>query len=139
MNKQIGIWIDRKKAMILTLSEHGENTLQIESRIGRHIHFRGATHPKTPYSAQYQKGDDQLDRKFAQHLNKFYGKVIALIRSADSLLIFGPGEAKFELEERLAREKVRVPTVEIESAGRMTDRQIAAKIRKHFRESIANA
>lgn len=135
MNKQIGLWIDHKRAVILTMSEQGENIQKIESGMGRHIRYRGATHPRTPYSAQYQQGDDQLDNKFTEQLNKFYGKVIAHIRMADSVLIFGPGEAKSELEKRLVHEKVKVQVVGIETADKMTDRQIAAKVRRHFQES----
>jgi N-methylhydantoinase A/oxoprolinase/acetone carboxylase beta subunit len=135
MNKQIGLWIDHKRAVILTMSEQGENIQKIESGMGRHIRYRGATHPRTPYSAQYQQGDDQLDNKFTEQLNKFYGKVIAHIRMADSVLIFGPGEAKSELEKRLAHEKVCLRNVRIEPADKMTDRQIAAKVRSHFQES----
>jgi stalled ribosome rescue protein Dom34 len=37
----------------------------------------------------------------AAHL--FYDAVIACIREADSILIFGPGEAKNELENRLEK------------------------------------
>ena len=135
MNKQIGLWIDHKRAVILTMSEQGENIQKIESGMGRHIRYRGATHPRTPYSAQYQQGDDQLDNKFTEQLNKFYGKVIAHIRMADSVLIFGPGEAKSELEKRLVHEKVKVQVVGIETADKMTDRQIAAKVRRHFQKS----
>ena len=135
MNKQIGLWIDHKRAVILTMSEQGENIQKIESGLGRHVRYRGATHPRTPYSAQYQQGDDQLDNKFTEELNKFYGRVIAYIRMADSVLIFGPGEAKSELEKRLVHEKVKVQVVGIETADKMTDRQIAAKVRSRFQES----
>jgi len=135
MSKQLGIWIDHKKAIMVIQSDQGENIQKIESGMGRHIRYRGATHPRTPYSAQYQQGDDQLDNKFTEELNKFYGKVIAHIRMADSVLIFGPGEAKSELEKRLVHEKVKVQVVGIETADKMTDRQIAAKVRRHFQES----
>jgi len=135
MSKQLGIWIDHKKAIMVIQSDQGENIQKIESGMGRHIRYRGATHPRTPYSAQYQQGDDQLDNKFTEELNKFYGKVIAHIRMADSVLIFGPGEAKSELEKRLVHEKVKVQVVGIETADKMTDRQIAAKVRSHFQES----
>jgi hypothetical protein len=120
---------------MLTMSEQGENIQRIESGIEKHIHYRGATRPRTPYSAQFQKGDDQLDKKYVERLNRFYRKVIVLIRGADSLLIFGPGEAKFELKRSIARGKFCVESIQIETADKMTDPQIAAKIRKHFQES----
>jgi hypothetical protein len=59
---------------------------------------------------------------------------IACIRDAESILIFGPGEAKVELKERLEGSNLGGRVVGIETAEKMTDRQIAAKVRQHFTE-----
>ena len=132
--RKIGLWIDHKKAILVVLTEQSEHIQQIESGIGRHVRYRGAPHSKSPFSAQYQQGDDQLDNKFTEQLNKFYQKVIARIREADAILIFGPGEAKGELEKRIAHEKVRARIVGTETTDKLTVRQIAAKVRKSFME-----
>ena len=138
MMKNIGLWIDHKKAVIVIQSEQGEDIQKIESGVGRHVRYRGASHPKSPYSAQYQQGDDQLDNKFLEQLNKFYEKVIGQLRGAQAVLIFGPGEAKGELEKRIIHDKVRVQIVGIESADKLTDRQIAAKVRNYFQEAVVS-
>jgi hypothetical protein len=44
----------------------------------------------------------------------------------------GPGEAKLEFEKRLARENVKIPVVGVETADKMTEPQLAAKVRKYF-------
>ncbi|MBI1794526.1 MAG: hypothetical protein HYR70_10080 [Chloroflexi bacterium] len=137
MTKNIGLWLDHKKAVIVIIRDGDEQIQQIDSGIGKHVQYRGATRPRSPYSAQYQQGDDQLDNQFTEHLNKFYGRVIMQIRSADSILIFGPGEAKHELEKRLAREKVSAQIAGIETTDKMTDRQISAKVRRHFQDQPA--
>jgi stalled ribosome rescue protein Dom34 len=134
MTKNIGLWIDHKKAIIVFQSEQGQEIQTIESGVGRHVHFRGASHPKSAYSAQYQQGDDQLDNKYLEHLNKFYEKVIDHLRGAEAVLIFGPGEAKGELEKRIAHEKANLQIVAIEPADKLTERQIAAKVRDYFQE-----
>jgi hypothetical protein len=133
--KNIGLWIDHKKTVLVIRNEYGENIQQIESGIGRHIRYRGASHPRSPFSAQYQQGDDQLDNKYSEQLKKFYEKVIAYIRDANAVLIFGPGEAKRELEKRIVHEKVKVQIVGVEAADKMTERQIAAKVRNYFQEA----
>jgi hypothetical protein len=135
MMKNIGLWIDHKKAIIVIQSEQGEDMQQIESGVGRHVPYRGAPHPRSPYSAQYQQGDDQLDNKFTEQLNRFYEKVIAQLRGAEAVVIFGPGEAKGELEKRIAHEKVNIQILGIEPADKLTDRQIAAKVRNYFQEA----
>lgn len=135
MMKNIGLWIDHKKAILVVQSEQGEDIQKIESEVGRHVSYRGASHPRSPYSAQYQQGDDQLDNKFTEQLNKFYEKVIDLIRGAQAVLILGPGEAKSELEKRILHAKVKVPIKDIVPADKLTDRQIAAKVRSYFQEA----
>ncbi len=37
MMKNIGLWIDHKKAIIVIQSEQGEDIQKIESEVGRHI------------------------------------------------------------------------------------------------------
>lgn len=132
MKKQAGLWIDHRMAVIVIVTEAGEDIRKIESGMGRHVRYRGASTTKSPYSTQYQQGDDQLDNKFTEQLNKFYDEVIAHICAAEAVLIFGPGEAKGELEKRLKDKGFRghVPPVEI--VDKMTDRQISAKVREHF-------
>jgi stalled ribosome rescue protein Dom34 len=76
--------------------------------------------------------EDMRDRRFANHLNKYYDEVIAQIREADSILIFGPGEAKGELEKRLEGEGLKKRIVGIGTADKMTERQIAARVRQRF-------
>jgi len=58
--------------------------------------------------------------------------VIAPIRDAESILIFGPGEAKGELRKRLERNNLGRRIVAIGTVDKMTDRQIVEKVRQHF-------
>ena len=69
---------------------------------------------------------------YTGHLNIYYDAVIASIRDADSIIIFGPGEAKGELKERLEKSNLGGRIVGIETVDKMTDRQIAAKVRQYF-------
>ncbi|MBE3119859.1 MAG: hypothetical protein IMZ50_14035 [Candidatus Atribacteria bacterium] len=132
MKKQAGLWIDHRKAVIVIVTEEGEDIQKIESGMGRHVRYRGASTTKSPFSTQYQQGDDQLDNKFTEQLNKFYDEVIAHIRAAEAVLIFGPGEAKGELEKRIEHEGLKAHILAVETVDKMTDRQISAKVRERF-------
>jgi hypothetical protein len=90
----------------------------------KHVRYSGA--------AQEDSAEDQRDQRFAIHLNKYYDRVISYIRDAEFILIFGPGEAKAELEKRLEGESIAGLVAGIETVDKMTDRQIAAKVRQHF-------
>ena len=126
MKSAAGIWIDHRKAVIVIVSDQEEKTKQIESDMEKHVRFSGGSR------SEQGGGEDQQDRQFTGHLNAYYDEVIAQIRDAESLLIFGPGEAKGELEKRLASKGLSGRVVGIETVDKMTDRQIAAKVRQHF-------
>lgn len=123
MKKEIGLWIDHRKAVIVTITDEGEEIKKIKSGMEKHVRF----------TAEDGLGEDSQDRKFANHLNSFYDEVVAVIRDADSIQIFGPGEAKGELEKRIAHEGVKSHILAIEAADKMTDSQIAAKVRERFK------
>jgi len=50
-----------------------------------------------------------------------------------ALLIFGPGEAKLQLKERLSHSKALSESiVAIETTDKLTDPQIVAKVKEHY-------
>ena len=125
MKRQVGLWIDHRKAVIVIVTDEGEETRLIESNMEKHVRFASG-------SSEDGSAESTRDRQFASHLDGYYDKVIASIRDAESILIFGPGEAKGELKERLERNNLGGRIVGIETVDKMTDRQIAAKVRQHF-------
>jgi ABC-type branched-subunit amino acid transport system substrate-binding protein len=128
MKSAVGLWIDHSKAVIVIVSDKGEETKQLESGMEKHVRFSGGSR------SEQGGGEDQQDRQFTGHLNTYYDAVIAQLRDAESILLFGPGEAKGELEKRLANKGLGGRIVGIETVDKMTDRQIAAKVREHFRK-----
>jgi hypothetical protein len=132
MKKEIGLWIDHREAIIVTLTDGGEVIKHLVSNSGKHMRYSGSSHSKTPEGLKEVTAEDQRDRKFGNDLNQFYAEIIASIREADSIQIFGPGEAKGELEKRIEREGLKGHILAIETMDKMTDHQISAKVREHF-------
>ena len=132
MKKDIGLWIDHREAIIVILTDDCEEIKHISSNSGKHIRYSGSSHAKTPEGLKEVTAEDQRDRKFTNDLNSYYDGVIALIREADSIQIFGPGEAKGELAKRLEHEAPRAHILAIETVDKLTDNQIAAKVRERF-------
>ena len=126
MKKQIGLWIDHRKAVIVIVTDEGEELKKITSNMEKHVRFTGGT------ASEDGSTEDVRDRQFGNHLNSYYDEVIAVIRGADTLQIFGPGEAKGELEKRLEHKGLKPPIVAVEAVDKMTDRQISAKVREHL-------
>ena len=134
MKKIVGLWIDHRKAIIVTVTEKGEETKLILSNVDKQPGRSGGIRSTTPYESQQVAADDSRERKFTGHLNTYYDEVIECIRNAESILIFGPGEAKGELKKRLNRNNLDARIVGTETVDKMTDRQIAAKVREYFQE-----
>jgi hypothetical protein len=132
MKKEIGLWIDHREAVIVILTQGGEEIKHIISNSGKHIRYSGSSHSKTPEGLKEVASEDQRDRKFGNQLDKFYDEVNAAIRDAASIRIFGPGEAKGELEKRLVHDGFKGHILAVETADKMTDRQISAKVREQF-------
>jgi hypothetical protein len=126
IGKQAGLWIDHRKAVIVLISEAGEQTTEISSGMEKHVRFTGGP------ASDDGDTEDVRDRQYDMHLNKFYDQVIAHLRQADSILIFGPGEAKNELQKRLERKGLKERLLPLESADKLTDKQIAARVRERF-------
>jgi stalled ribosome rescue protein Dom34 len=128
MKRQAGIWIDHKEAVVVFLGAGEDEDVmeRIESGMEKHVRFSGRS------AADEGSADDQRDRQFTAHLDKYYDAVIAHLHDTESILIFGPGEAKGEFEKRLEKSSLGKRVVGIETVDKMTDGQIEAKVRQHF-------
>ena len=134
MKKEVGLWMDHRKAVIVVVTDKREEIKLIVSKVEKQLRRSGGSPLKGPYEALQVPADDSHEREFTGHLNIYYDAVIACIRDAEAILIFGPGEAKVELKKRMEREELGGRIVGIETVDRMTDRQIAAKVRQRFLE-----
>jgi len=132
MKTKVGLWIDHKKAVVVTVTDKGEEIGLIISKVEKQLRRSGSSPLKGNYESQQVPESDNRQKTFTGHLNIYYDAIIAAIRDAESILIFGPGEAKGELKMRLEKNNLGKRIVCIETVDKMTDPQIAAKVRKCF-------
>jgi hypothetical protein len=127
-----GLWIDHRRAVIAIISEAGEEMLEIPSNVEKQPGRFAGVRSTAAHESQQAPADDSHEREFTGHLNQYYDEVIGEIRDAESILLFGPGEAKFELKKRLERDKLGEHIIAVETVDKMTNRQITAKVREYF-------
>jgi len=129
MKKEVGLWIDHKKAVIVTFTDKGQEIKQIGAHSERSAQPSGgwASHSGKDYGESNRE-----DRRATGHLDIYYDRVISFIHDAESILIFGPGEAKGEIKKRIEHKGLGGRIVGVETADQMTEPQIAAKAREHF-------
>ena len=125
MHKRVGLWIDRKKAVIVSIADNIEAKRTITSDMEHYVLYSSIV-----------PGDGSpeniRDRRFWNHLGEYYDKIIAHIRDATEIQIFGPEIAKYELQKHLEREGLSQHIVSMEDADKLTDLQIATKVQKRF-------
>ena len=132
MKKKVGLWIDHRKAVIVFLAGEEEEIKRVRSNLEKQIRRSAASRSGGPFESQAVPSDDRQQREFTGHLNTYYNEVISCIRGAESILIFGPGEAKGELKKHLEHEGLGERIVGIETVDKMTDPQIVARVRQYF-------
>ena len=125
MNKKVGLWLDHKKAVIVSITNDGEERRIITSDMEHYVRYSN----NAPGDGSTE---DVRDRRFWNHLGEYYDKVIAQIGEAKSIQIFGPGEAKNELKKRLESEGMLDNIVSVDDAESLTDRQVAKRVRERF-------
>jgi len=125
MNRNVGLWIDHNKAVIVSITNNVEERRIITSQMEHYV--RHSSNVPGDGSAE-----DVRDRRYWNHLGEYYVKVIAHIGDAKSILIFGPGEAKHELKNRLESGGMLDNIVSVDNAESLTDRQVAKRVRERF-------
>lgn len=129
MKHETGLWIDHREAVIVFLSDEGETIKHIPSNMEKRVRYSGASESAGSHD---DLAEDIRDRRFDEHLSKFYDEVIEALGDADSILILGPGEAKIEFQKRLENKKRSERVVNIESSDKLTENQIVARVRQYF-------
>jgi len=133
MNDKVGVWIDHRKAVIVSASADRVTARTLESKVGPHSRYSGRAESQTPEGPQDEGGEKKYEERYSQHLDRYYDEVISQLGQPEALLIFGPGEAKLQLKERLSRSKALSECiVGIETMDKLTDPQIVAKVKEHY-------
>lgn len=133
MKTVAGLWIDQKKAVIVVVTEEGDEIKVIVSNVDKQLGRSQGVRSTSSYEAQLVPADDSRERRLKRQLNMYYDAVIASLQGAQEVLLFGPGESKGELKKRITlRNKGGLRVVAAEPADKMTDRQVAAKVRHYF-------
>jgi hypothetical protein len=127
-----GLWIDHREAVIVILSDHGQKTSRIKSLVEKQLRRSGRSPARAPFESRMVPADDSREREYQGHLASYYDEVLACLRPAEAIQIFGPGEAKSELRKRMERNKLDLRIAGFETSDKLTERQVLQKVRRHY-------
>ncbi len=132
MTINAGIWIDHHKAVVVLLTDEGQEMLQIRCNDGASARSPVGLRAKNGYVPNDFATEGKREQQVTIHLNEYYDEVVACVRSAQAILILGPGEAKGKFRSHIARQKYGGHVAEMKTVASLTDEQIADYVRRHF-------
>ncbi len=132
-----GVWIDHREAIVVFLDTDSDRPLHVASHVVKHLSRGGDSPLKGSFEARQVPPDDRRQMALTGELDAYYDQVISAVGNLDALLILGPGEAKGEFKKRLDRHKLGARVVEVQTADKMTEPQLAAKVREYFHGTAA--
>jgi hypothetical protein len=129
-----GLWIDRHKAFIVSITDAGETIVWVESDIERKVRLSGGSRTgKIPFGPQQVSVDGKQEARIKRQLHEYYQEIIRRIQDANEILILGPGEAKTEIKKELEKSRALASKkVTVQPADKMTERQTVARVRQFF-------
>jgi hypothetical protein len=136
METGTGVWIDSRTALIARVAADGEDSGEIRritTDLEKQLRLSSGERGGTAYGPQSAPSDDMRETSSRRNLRVFFDEVVAAVRGSPRIFVFGPGEPKREFKKRLERDGLGGRVDEIETAGFLTDRQVAARARDHFR------
>ncbi|WP_097459386.1 hypothetical protein [Mangrovitalea sediminis] len=136
MSSKAGVWIDHRKAVVVTLGEDKETVQTLLSEAEKPSRSSGGSHQAEPFGHQDVVAGDRRDHVYRQQLERFYAQVADCLKTADAYYIFGAGEAHKEFHHYLRDQaKLGDRVREVSAADKLSDQDIVAEVRRYFHRS----
>ncbi|XLS30714.1 hypothetical protein ACJD0Z_07760 [Flavobacteriaceae bacterium M23B6Z8] len=134
--KKTGIWIDKEKAHLITLTDGEEHMETLYSEIESYKPSGGAR-SKTKWGPQDVVQDSKYLEREKHQLRNYFKKIADKIDSAEAVAIFGPANTNSKLAEELRQnyKNIAARIVGVEKADSMTINQTKALVRSYFEQN----
>ncbi|UFH36362.1 hypothetical protein [Flavobacterium acetivorans] len=136
MKKQTGIWIDSKKAIIVTLNDGKEFICEVQSDLENKVYHDKEGDKGSFQGNQHINNDKTFEERKKHQMNTYLNDVISTVNGSDELYVFGPAETKTKLQQKIIDSKSN--NVEklksVETADNMTQNQIVAKVKQFYKQ-----
>ncbi|HBC86461.1 MAG TPA: hypothetical protein DCZ94_05860 [Lentisphaeria bacterium] len=124
MAQQVGIWLDRSNAIVVSIVNGVAKTDTIDSDIAETRHPLSSTKGHCTIIPE-----SHIRHRRDEFVKRFYRRIIQSIRNAETIFIFGPGAAKKELISEIGRIKgLRSRVIDMETTDKMAPRQAELKV-----------
>ena len=131
--KQIGIWIDKREAKIVSLKDGSEHFDTIASNV-EDFHPGGGSGSRMKGGPQDVVQDSKYLEREKHQLTGFFSDIMKGVKNADSIVIFGPAEVGIKLNNELSEKDSQLykKIKSVEKADNMTDNQIKSWVKNYY-------
>ncbi|MGK0412101.1 MAG: stalled ribosome rescue protein Dom34 [Polaribacter sp.] len=132
--KNIGIWLDKEKANIVSL-ENGKETIETIISDVENFRIHGGSGTRLKGGPQDVVQDSKYLEREKHQLKSYFKNIATEIKDADAIVIFGPAEAyeKFYKELKENYHPLSVKVKDARTADSMTENQTIALVRDFFK------
>ena len=132
--KNIGIWLDKNQAHVVTIENSNETLKTIPSNI-EHFNVRGGSGTRLKGGPQDVVQDSKYLEREKHQFKNYFNEIIPEIQDAKNIVIFGPAEAKIKFKKELEEnhKKLDDKVAKVETADSMTNNQVIAWVRDFYK------
>ncbi|WP_103864149.1 hypothetical protein [Aquimarina sp. I32.4] len=134
--KNIGIWIDKEQADIITVNQENDDMITVVSEV-ENFRAHGGSGTRLKGGPQDVVQDSKFLEREKHQFKVYFKKIIPFIKDADNIVIYGPAEAGEKLYKELNDnyKEISIKVRDVLKADSMTENQTKALIRSYFKES----
>lgn len=131
--KKTGVWLDKNKALIVTIENQKETLQTITSNI-EHFHPHGGSGTRQKGGPQDVVQDSKYLEREKHQLKHYFKEIATEIKDTEALVIFGPAgtNEKFGKELHDHYNNLSTKIKGIQKADSMTTNQVKAWVRGFF-------
>ncbi|WP_025743239.1 hypothetical protein [Aquimarina pacifica] len=132
----IGIWMDREKAYVITTGVEGEQMLTVFSEIEEY-NIHGGSGTRIKGGPQDVVQDSKYLEREKHQFKEYFKKLTVYLKEANVIVLYGPAEAAEKFQKYLTKynkgiaDKIK-DVIRVDS---MTKNQMTALVRNYFKKS----
>ncbi len=132
--KKTGVWLDKKKALIVKLDNGKEKFIAIKSNV-EDYHVSGGSGSKGKGGPQDVVQDSKYLEREKHQLKDYFRELASNLYDAEEIALFGPADTnkKFNKELKKKYKDIGVKVKEVKKADSMTSNQVVALVKKYFK------
>jgi hypothetical protein len=133
---QTGVWIDGSKAVIVNFANGSDKGIKVvEADIENKVHNNSDGSDKGTFmGAQHISHEKTFDERKKHQTKDYLSDVVQQFSRGSELFIFGPGEMKNKLVNKIDDENniLKLAVKSVDTTDKMTDNQIVAHVKEFY-------